>query len=86
MKRDNVHHILSPLTLSIRWRLTLWYLLILSLVLFAFGGIVYATQASSIRSSLNSELANDVNTLASSYDPANGQFDISTNRPRSLLE
>lgn len=62
--------------LGIRWRLTLWYLVILSLVLLVFGGIVYETQANSIRSQLNDELRVEADNLASSYDPSNGQFDL----------
>ncbi len=66
----------ARLALGIRWRLTLWYVLILCLVLVAFSGIVYATQANSIHSSLNGELASEAGNLASSYDPSNGQFDL----------
>ncbi len=60
--------------LSVRWRLTLWYLLILSVVMLAFGGVVYETQAADIRSQLNDELRRQTDDLAASYDPSTGQF------------
>lgn len=66
---------LPRLTLSVRWRLTLWYVAILTLVVTIFGAIVYETQAAEVRSQLNEELRRDSDAIASSYNPATGQFD-----------
>jgi signal transduction histidine kinase len=62
--------------LSVRWRLTLWYLVILSLVMLIFGGLIYETQATSIRSQLNDDLRRQADQVAASFDPSTGQFDL----------
>ncbi|HEX7103873.1 MAG TPA: HAMP domain-containing sensor histidine kinase [Nitrolancea sp.] len=61
--------------LSVRWRLTLWYLMILSLVMLVFGGLIYETQATSIRSQLNDDLRRQSDQIAASFDPTTQQFD-----------
>ena len=66
---------LPPLpALSIRWRLTLWYLVILGLVLLAFGALVYGSQASSIRAAQDDALRQQAGELVATFDPATGQF------------
>jgi hypothetical protein len=62
--------------LSVRWRLTLWYLAILSLVLLVFGTLTYETQATSIRSQLNDDLRRETDQIAATFDPASGQFNL----------
>jgi signal transduction histidine kinase len=62
--------------LSVRWRLTLWYLAILSLILLVFGTLIYETQASSIRSQLNDDLRRETDQIAATFDPGSGQFNL----------
>src|SRR6185312_5585028 len=62
--------------LSVRWRLTLWYLMILSLVMLVFGGLIYETQATSIRSQLNDDLRRQADQIAASFNPTTQQFDL----------
>lgn len=68
-----LHHLPA---LSVRWRLTLWYLAILSLILLVFGTLIYETQATSIRSQLNDDLRRETDQIASTFDPASGQFNL----------
>ncbi len=44
MKRRNILHILHSFSSSVRARLTLWYLAIIALIMFLFGGSLYATE------------------------------------------
>jgi signal transduction histidine kinase len=62
--------------LSVRWRLTLWYLAILALILLVFGTLIYETQASSIRSQMNDDLRRETDQIAATFDPASGQFNL----------
>ncbi len=71
--------------LSVRWRLTLWYLLILSVVMLVFGGVVYETQATDIRSQLNDELRRETDDLAASYDPSTGLFNLTKGAATTTL-
>ncbi|HET8628792.1 MAG TPA: ATP-binding protein [Thermomicrobiales bacterium] len=59
---------------SIRWRLTLWYVAILAAVLAVFGGIVYASQAQSLRAQQDDALRRQAQGLAAAYDPRTNQF------------
>ena len=60
--------------LSIRWRLTLWYLVILSLVLLAFGALVYGSQASSISAAQDDVLRGQAQDLISTIESPSGPF------------
>jgi signal transduction histidine kinase len=52
---------------SIRFRLTVWYVLILALVLLVFGSVVYASQAQSLRAELENNVRADVQRLAEAF-------------------
>src|SRR4051794_7406793 len=67
---------IRPFFGSIRFRLTLWYVLILALVLIVFGSIVYTSQAQSASAALRDNLRSDAARLVSAYDPATGQIDL----------
>jgi signal transduction histidine kinase len=51
------HHPSPIVRLTVRWRLTLWYVGMLSLALLIFGGIVYAWQAARIEAQLRDDVA-----------------------------
>ena len=59
---------------SIRFRLTMWYLAILALVLFVFGSIVYTSQAQNMSTELRDNLRTDAGRLASTYNPVDGSL------------
>jgi signal transduction histidine kinase len=56
--------------LSIRWRLTVWYLGVLTLVLAVFGAAIYTLQAKSSRAELIGRVRAQHQRLAATYDPA----------------
>src|SRR5689334_2730677 len=58
---------------SVRFRLTIWYVLILALVLSVFGSIIYASQAQSLSVELHDSLRGDAERLAASYSPGDTQ-------------
>ena len=53
---------------SVRFRLTLWYLALLALVLIAFSSVIYALLAQSLYSRLDSTLRSEVRALAAAYE------------------
>src|SRR4051794_21456108 len=57
---------------SVRFRLTIWYVLILALVLAVFGSIVYTSQAQSMVADTRDALRRDATRLAEMYDPVSG--------------
>src|SRR5436190_6019665 len=61
---------------SIRFRLTMWYVLILALVLGVFSVLVYVSQAQSISVKMNEQLRTDGQLLASAYNPLDGTVHI----------
>src|SRR5436853_2454405 len=72
---------LPPLFSSIRFRLTLWYVAILALVLLVFGGVVYAAQARGIRAEAYDQLRGQGQQLAATFDPGDGQIHPADPRP-----
>jgi heavy metal sensor kinase len=71
MKRRTFFHSLRAFSSSVRVRLTLWYLAIIALIMFLFGGSLYATQtflnASAADSRLETQLYQDALRLGASY-------------------
>lgn len=63
---------------NIRWRLTLWYLVILAVVLAVFGTLIYQSQARSLRAAQDESLRQQARQLAVGYNPSNGAFDAAT--------
>jgi heavy metal sensor kinase len=61
---------------SLRWRLMLWYLLILGVVLCSFSAAIYFTEAYTLSQSLDSQLDITIEQLTSSYDPKLGLQEI----------
>ena len=74
MKHQNSFHSLRAFTSSVRVRLTLWYLAIIALIMFLFGGSLYATQtflnANAASSRLETQLYQDALRLGASYKRA----------------
>ncbi|HEX5503455.1 MAG TPA: HAMP domain-containing sensor histidine kinase, partial [Thermomicrobiales bacterium] len=69
---------------SIRWRLTLWYVAILAVVLAVFGGIVYAAQVQSLRAQQDDDLRRQAQGLAAAYDPGTNRFDLAAGPANQL--
>src|SRR5919199_2520067 len=67
---------IRPFLGSVRFRLTIWYVLILALVLFVFGSIIYASQAQSMSAELHDNLRADAQRLAASYNPVAARVDL----------
>lgn len=71
MKRRTFFHSLRAFSSSVRVRLTLWYLAIIALIMFLFGGSFYATQtflnASAADSRLETQLYQETQHLSASY-------------------
>lgn len=63
---------------SLRFRLMLWYMLILGIVLCAFSTAIYVFEEKNLYQSLNAQLTPIIAQLASSYDPQSGQL-VETN-------
>ena len=59
---------------SIRVRLTLWYVVILGLVMLIFSGIVYTAQEQSLQAHLRDTLRTTSQQLAATYDPTDRQL------------
>src|SRR6476659_9012059 len=63
---------------SVRVRLTLWYVAILAVVLTVFGGVIYDSQARSLRADLDERLRGEARRLASAYDPTGAQIVVAS--------
>jgi two-component system, OmpR family, sensor kinase len=59
---------------SLRFRLMLWYLLILGLVLCIFSTAIYFTEGSTLYHSLETVLDATIDQVAPSYDPTSGRL------------
>jgi heavy metal sensor kinase len=59
---------------SIRVRLTLWYVVILGLVMLIFSGVVYTAQEQSLQAHLRDNLRTTSQQLAATYDPTDRQL------------
>ncbi len=57
---------------STRLRLTLWYAVLLTIILFIFSSIVYATEQHNLNMMLNDSLHTRLAQIASTYDPQKG--------------
>lgn len=67
---------LPHVLLSVRMRLALWYLAILAVVFFVFGGIVYSATVRNADSQQQAALASISQQLLQTYDPATGMLNI----------
>jgi signal transduction histidine kinase len=65
---------LPPILTSIRVRLTLWYVAILTVVLLVFGGLVYGAQARTINADTRDHLRGLSQELAATYNPTDGHI------------
>lgn len=63
---------------SLRFRLMLWYLLILGIVLCAFSAAIYVLEVRALYQSLDTLLTTTIEQVAPSYDPQPGQV-VETN-------
>ena len=63
---------------SVRFRLTLWYLAVLMVILSAFGLTVYYAQQRSLSAQFDDLLRTRVQQIALTYDAATQQLDITT--------
>lgn len=62
--------------LSVRMRLALWYLAILAIVFFVFGGIVYSATTRNAQTSQNADLVALSQQLLQRYNPTTGLLDV----------
>src|SRR5690348_7613408 len=71
MKRYNPWHALVRFFSTVRTRLTLWYLAVVMVIMFIFGGSLYASQmvfnANTAESRLETQLYQDTQRLENSY-------------------
>src|SRR5690348_14600582 len=74
MKRYNPWHALVRFLSTVRTRLTLWYLAVVMVIMFIFGGSLYASQivfnANTAESRLETQLYQDTQRLENSYKRA----------------
>ncbi len=75
MKHAAHHRLHVPLTASVRVRLTLWYLALMGVIIFVFGGSLYGSSqiflnADAAESKLEAQLYQDSQQLASTYKRA----------------
>ncbi len=61
---------------SVRFRLTLWYVAILGLVLLIFSGLVYLVLSNSLHSGLDDLLRNRAVQLTATYNISDGQLNL----------
>ncbi len=70
--RQGGWHSILLLLRSTRLRLTLWYAVLLTVILLIFSSIVYATEQHNISMMLNDSLHTRLAQIASTYDPQKG--------------
>src|SRR6266481_5744622 len=75
MKCIAPRHIQVPFTASVRVRLTLWYLALMGVIIFVFGGSLYGSSqilfnADAAESRLEAQLYQDSQQFASTYKQA----------------
>jgi signal transduction histidine kinase len=66
----------SRLLVSVRVRLALWYLAVLALVFFIFGGIVYKTTAQNVENAQSAALISTSQQLLRNYNSSTGLLDV----------
>jgi two-component system, OmpR family, sensor kinase len=59
---------------SVRARLTLWYLVVLTLILAIFSGAIYVTEQQYLLSKIDNDLHSRVQQLAATYDPRSARL------------
>ena len=64
---------------SARFRLTLWYTLILALVLLIFSSIVYETARNDLEAAVSASLHSRLTQVASTYNPQTGRLSLDLN-------
>src|SRR5215831_14627412 len=64
---------------SARFRLTLWYTLILALVLLIFSSIVYETARNDLDAAVYASLRSRLTQVASTYNPQTGRLSLDLN-------
>src|SRR5215469_10004680 len=64
---------------SARFRLTLWYTLILALVLLIFSSIVYETAKNDLEAAVYASLRSRLTQVASTYNPQTGRLSLDLN-------
>src|SRR5438132_1199087 len=64
---------------SARFRLTLWYTLILALVLLIFSSIVYETASNDLNAAVYASLRSRLTQVASTYNPQTGRLSLDLN-------
>ncbi len=64
---------------STRFRLTLWYTLILALVLLIFSSIVYETAKNDLNAAVYASLRSRLTQIASTYNPQTGYLSLALN-------
>jgi signal transduction histidine kinase len=64
---------------SARFRLTLWYTLILALVLLLFSSIVYETARNDLNAAVYASLRSRLSQVASTYNPQTGRLSLALN-------
>ncbi|MGN6673554.1 MAG: sensor histidine kinase [Thermomicrobiales bacterium] len=69
---------------SIRVRLTLWYVVILGLVMLIFSGVVYTAQEQSLQAHLRDSLRTTSQQLAATYDPTDRQLHFTVASAKQL--
>ncbi|HEU5326897.1 MAG TPA: hypothetical protein VFU78_02330, partial [Thermomicrobiales bacterium] len=69
---------------SIRVRLTLWYVVILGLVMLIFSGVVYTAQEQSLQARLRDSLRTTSQQLAATYDPTDQQLHFTVASAKQL--
>ena len=70
---------ISQLLRSARFRLTLWYTLILALVLLIFSSIVYETARNDLDAAVSASLRSRLSQVASTYNPQTGRLSLDLN-------
>src|SRR5215472_7825260 len=67
-----MRQVLSRFTQSVRFRLTLWYVAILAVILLVTGSAVYFSEAHALTEALGVQLDTRMETLARSYNHQTG--------------
>lgn len=75
----------SRLVHSVRFRLSLWYVIILAVVVLVFGSVIYSVEATSLTSEIDSELKFVAEKIPQVLNTDNGNFKL-TDRVTLLVE
>ncbi len=72
----------SPFFQSVRFRLTLWYLALLAVIIGAFGLTVYYAQEHTLATQFDDLLRTRVQQIALSYNATTQRIDVTTPSPQ----